>query len=130
MHCPHIQQKRFERSTASGEMGQGALGISLTPDMPVHSVKRTQRKLKRLENLDGWQQMGYLFILNAFCWDSHMRCLSYFQRTLKGNSCHEVSFQNSLVQYKQYCGGQTAQISDHHNQGCPNCSSFYPVASS
>lgn len=102
--CHNFQQKRFSKHIREGGPGRSRHTFNCLTGQ--HGVRRTQRKQKGLENSDGWQQMGYLFIFNAFCWDSHMRCVSYFQRGLRGNSCQAVSFQNSLVQYKQYRGGQ------------------------
>lgn len=75
MHCPHIQQKRFERSTVSGEMGQGALGISLTPRHASTQCEKDTEKAQEIGEL-GWMATDGVFI--------------YFKCILLGQS-HEMS---------------------------------------
>lgn len=56
---------------------------------------------------------GVFIYFKRFCaGESHMRCISYFQRRFGGNSCCAVSFQNPSGRNKQYDGGQTAWIAD------------------
>ena len=75
MHCPNIEQKRFERSTVSEEMGQGALGISSTPRHASTQCEKDTEKAQEIGEL-GWMATDGVFI--------------YFKCILLGQS-HEMS---------------------------------------
>lgn len=90
---------------------------------PRHASPQCETNTEKGEQIRQLRWMATHGIFIYFKWfllgephEIHMRCVSYFQRSVGGNSCHTASFQNSLVPYKRYDGGQTTYTADHLRQ--------------